>query len=172
MKHANRAAQLQRRRSRTAKSTSFSFQVFKALPNVCFIVRSGSEISFQDLNLSGPLLEAIQSAGYSTATPIQARAIPLLLAGRDVLGQAQTGTGKTRRLRCRCSRASTWSGHAASSRSDSDPELAIQVADAFRRYGTGLPGLRVATSMAARIITFSSGNWIVGLTLSSALRGG
>src|ERR1700721_2015814 len=54
-----------------------------------------SELNFDELNLSGPILEAIQKAGYSTATPIQARAIPLLLAGRDVLGQAQTGTGKT-----------------------------------------------------------------------------
>ena len=53
------------------------------------------EITFAELNLSGPMLEAITGAGYTTATPIQARAIPLLLAGRDVLGQAQTGTGKT-----------------------------------------------------------------------------
>ena len=105
-----------------------------------------TEISFQDLHLSGPLLEAIRSAGYSTATPIQARAIPLLLAGRDVLGQAQTGTGKT-------------AAFALPMLAGIDVErmvpqvlvltptreLAIQVADAFRRYGAGLPGLRVAT---------------------------
>ena len=105
-----------------------------------------AEISFQDLHLSGPLLEAIQSAGYSTATPIQARAIPLLLAGRDVLGQAQTGTGKTAAFAL-----PMLAGIDVLSKTPQilvltpTRELAIQVADAFRRYGAGLPGLRVAT---------------------------
>src|SRR5580700_7001508 len=54
-----------------------------------------SESPCDERNLSGPLLEAIQNAGYSSPTPIQARAMPLLLEGRDLLGQAQTGTGKT-----------------------------------------------------------------------------
>ncbi|HEV3415442.1 MAG TPA: DEAD/DEAH box helicase, partial [Pirellulales bacterium] len=105
-----------------------------------------SEVRFQDLNLSAPLLEAIQSAGYSTATPIQARAIPLLIAGRDVLGQAQTGTGKTAAFalpmlaRVDVERTVPQVLVLTPTR-----ELAIQVADAFRRYGAGLPGLRVAT---------------------------
>ncbi len=102
------------------------------------------EIRFEDLNLSDPILQAIQSAGYQTATPIQARAIPLLLAGRDVLGQAQTGTGKTAAF-----------AFPMLQRIDLDQkvpqvlvltptrELAIQVADAFRRYAANLPGLRV-----------------------------
>jgi ATP-dependent RNA helicase RhlE len=47
------------------------------------------------MNLSGPLLNAIASEGYETPTPIQAQAIPLVLEGRDILGCAQTGTGKT-----------------------------------------------------------------------------
>ncbi|MGH6820780.1 MAG: DEAD/DEAH box helicase, partial [Methylocella sp.] len=51
--------------------------------------------SFTELNLSSPLLKAIASEGYDKPTPIQAKAIPELLAGRDLLGIAQTGTGKT-----------------------------------------------------------------------------
>ena len=50
---------------------------------------------FADLGLSQPTLNAVIGAGYTTATPIQAEAIPYALAGRDVLGIAQTGTGKT-----------------------------------------------------------------------------
>jgi ATP-dependent RNA helicase RhlE len=50
---------------------------------------------FDDLRLSQPLLRAVRTAGYHTPTPIQLQAIPLVLAGRDVVGCAQTGTGKT-----------------------------------------------------------------------------
>ncbi len=50
---------------------------------------------FEDLRLSEPLLRAVRTAGYRTPTPIQSSAIPHVLAGRDVLGCAQTGTGKT-----------------------------------------------------------------------------
>ncbi|MCI0572997.1 MAG: DEAD/DEAH box helicase [Myxococcaceae bacterium] len=52
-------------------------------------------MTFNDLKLSEPLLRAVQEEGYSTPTPIQARAIPPALLGRDLLGVAQTGTGKT-----------------------------------------------------------------------------
>jgi len=51
--------------------------------------------SFSDLGLSEPLLEALSHLGYERPTPIQEEAIPALLDGRDVIGQAQTGTGKT-----------------------------------------------------------------------------
>ena len=51
--------------------------------------------SFADLGLSGPTLEALAHLGYERPTPIQEQAIPPLLEGRDVIGQAQTGTGKT-----------------------------------------------------------------------------
>jgi ATP-dependent RNA helicase RhlE len=50
---------------------------------------------FEDLRLSGPLLRAVRAAGYAKPTPIQSTAIPHVLNGRDVLGCAQTGTGKT-----------------------------------------------------------------------------
>jgi ATP-dependent RNA helicase DeaD len=51
--------------------------------------------AFDQLGLSPPLLAAIKDVGYEVPTPIQARTIPALLAGRDLIGQAQTGTGKT-----------------------------------------------------------------------------
>ena len=51
--------------------------------------------SFQELSLIEPLKRALGEEGYSVPTPIQAQAIPHLLAGRDLLGIAQTGTGKT-----------------------------------------------------------------------------
>jgi superfamily II DNA/RNA helicase len=52
-------------------------------------------MKFTELSLSDPLLKAIEAAGYTKATPIQEKAIPAALEGRDVLGIAQTGTGKT-----------------------------------------------------------------------------
>ena len=104
-----------------------------------------SQVKFEDLKLSVPILEAIQSAGYHTATPIQAAAIPVLLAGRDLLGQAQTGTGKTAAFalpmlaRIDVLRAVPQVLVLTPTR-----ELAIQVAEAFKRYGAVLAGLRVA----------------------------
>jgi ATP-dependent RNA helicase RhlE len=55
----------------------------------------GSPSSFAELGLRPELLRAVADAGYVTPTPIQAQAIPLILAGKDVMGGAQTGTGKT-----------------------------------------------------------------------------
>src|ERR1051326_1170689 len=52
-------------------------------------------MSFNDLGLTPELVRAVSEKGYSTPTPIQSQAIPLVLAGRDVLAGAQTGTGKT-----------------------------------------------------------------------------
>ncbi|MBA2257052.1 MAG: DEAD/DEAH box helicase, partial [Thermoleophilaceae bacterium] len=51
--------------------------------------------TFQELGLSEPLIDALRHLGYERPTPIQEQAIPVLLEGRDVIGQAQTGTGKT-----------------------------------------------------------------------------
>ena len=50
---------------------------------------------FSDLSLSAPILDAINEMGFETPTPIQAGSIPPLLQGRDIVGIAQTGTGKT-----------------------------------------------------------------------------
>ena len=52
-------------------------------------------MKFKDLGLSPAILDALDAAGYTEPTPIQAGAIPVALSGRDVLGIAQTGTGKT-----------------------------------------------------------------------------
>src|SRR6202042_1056669 len=52
-------------------------------------------MSFSALGLSETILQGVKAMGYSEPTPIQLRAIPLVLAGRDVIGSAQTGTGKT-----------------------------------------------------------------------------
>ena len=51
-------------------------------------------MTFKDLNITEPILKAIEEKGYINPTPIQAKAIPVLLAGKDILGCAQTGTGK------------------------------------------------------------------------------
>ena len=60
-------------------------------------------MNFRDLGLTAPILKALTQAGYTDPTPIQRKAIPPALAGRDVLGCAQTGTGKT----CACAAPSS-----------------------------------------------------------------
>ncbi len=102
-------------------------------------------LSFADLGLSGPLLQAVIDAGYEVPTPIQQEMIPHMLAGKDVVGQAQTGTGKTAAfalpLLARLLTDKTRSPQIlvlAPTR-----ELAIQVAEAFEVYGKHLKDLRV-----------------------------
>jgi ATP-dependent RNA helicase RhlE len=109
-----------------------------------------SNVSFADLGLSEPLLRALDSAGYTVPTPIQARTIPALLQGRDVLGIAQTGTGKTAAF------ALPVLQHLSATRERAQPkspralvlaptrELAVQIARSFDTYGRGL-GLRLCT---------------------------
>ncbi len=100
--------------------------------------------SFSDLGLSAPLLQALADVGYESPSPIQAATIPLMMSGRDVLGQAQTGTGKTAAFalpilaRIDLAASSPQSLVLAPTR-----ELAIQVAEAFQRYATHLPGFHV-----------------------------
>ena len=55
--------------------------------------------SFAELGLRPELLRAVEEAGYTTPTPIQVQAIPVVLAGKDVMGGAQTGTDRSRELR-------------------------------------------------------------------------
>ena len=100
--------------------------------------------SFAELGLSEGLLKTLSEIGYETPSPIQAATIPAMLEGRDVLGQAQTGTGKT-------------AAFALPVLSNLDfnqtkpqvlvlaptRELAIQVAEAFQTYSSGIPGFRV-----------------------------
>jgi len=104
--------------------------------------------TFADLGLSDDILKAIQDVGYTTPTPIQEKAIPYVLQMRDVLGCAQTGTGKTAgftlpmieilasgRARARMPRSLIL---------EPTRELATQVAENFRTYGKYHPSLTMA----------------------------
>jgi ATP-dependent RNA helicase RhlE len=107
-------------------------------------VLSGGHMSFRNLGLIPAIAEAVADEGYTEPTPIQLRAIPHLLAGRDLLGLAQTGTGKTaafalpilqrlaaspvkkpRPIRCLVLTPTR--------------ELASQIGESFERYGKRLP---------------------------------
>jgi ATP-dependent RNA helicase RhlE len=57
-------------------------------------------MSFKNLNLINPIIRAVTEAGYSKPTEIQYSAIPHILAGKDIIGCAQTGTGKRQHLQC------------------------------------------------------------------------
>jgi len=101
-------------------------------------------LAFSQLGLADALLASLADVGYETPSPIQAATIPPLLAGNDVLGQAQTGTGKTAAFalpilsRLDLSRSKPQALVLAPTR-----ELAIQVAEAFQRYARNLPGFHV-----------------------------
>src|SRR5690349_3989699 len=100
--------------------------------------------SFTELKLVAPLLSAVRDAGYLTPTPIQAQSIPHLLAGRDLLGCARTGTGKTAAFALpilqRLAAAPHRGGHPPVRALVLVPtrELAAQVCESFRSYGSGL----------------------------------
>ena len=101
-------------------------------------------VKFTDLGLPESLLKALADVGYETPSPIQAATIPPLLQGRDVLGQAQTGTGKTAAFalpilaRIDPAQQKPQALVLAPTR-----ELAIQVAEAFQKYAHHLPGFHV-----------------------------
>ncbi len=105
---------------------------------------SPSAISFRDLALSEPVLRALTDVGYESPSPIQAATIPVLLSGADMLGQAQTGTGKTAAFALPALTRIDLSKH--------EPqvlvlvptrELALQVAEAFLKYAAHLKGFHV-----------------------------
>ncbi|MDQ1513638.1 MAG: ATP-dependent helicase DeaD [Microbacteriaceae bacterium] len=103
-----------------------------------------AERSFADLGLDAPLLKALKDVGYETPSAIQAATIPSLLAGRDVVGRAQTGTGKTAAFalpilsRLDLAQSSPQALVLAPTR-----ELALQVCEAFESYAAHLKGVRV-----------------------------
>jgi ATP-dependent RNA helicase DeaD len=103
-----------------------------------------SPVSFRDLALSEPVLRALADVGYESPSPIQAATIPVLLSGADMLGQAQTGTGKTAAFALPALSRIDLSKH--------EPqvlvlvptrELALQVAEAFLRYAAHIKGFHV-----------------------------
>ena len=123
--------------------------------------------SFADLGLPDTLLSALAAVGYETPSPIQAACIPHLLAGRDLLGEAQTGTGKTA--------AFALPMLARLDLADRNPqvlvltptrELAIQVAEAFTKYAHNLQGFNVlpvygGQSMVVQLRQLSRGAQVV-----------
>lgn len=102
------------------------------------------EVTFADLGLSEPVLKALADVGYETPSAIQAATIPPLLAGRDVVGLAQTGTGKTAAFalpilsRLDLSQKTPQALVLAPTR-----ELALQVCEAFERYAGRIKGVHV-----------------------------
>jgi ATP-dependent RNA helicase DeaD len=100
--------------------------------------------TFAELGLGESVLEALKEVGYESPSPIQAATIPVLLAGHDMLGQAQTGTGKTAAFALpMLSRIATRRGPPQGLVLVPTRELAIQVAEAFQRYASGIRGFHV-----------------------------
>ena len=105
---------------------------------------SAPETTFADLGLDDRVLKVLRDVGYETPTPIQAATIPTLLEGRDVVGLAQTGTGKTAAFalpilsRLDRSQKAPQALVLAPTR-----ELAVQVCEAFERYAAHIPGVHV-----------------------------
>ena len=100
--------------------------------------------TFADLGLAKAVLQAVDGLGYEAPTPIQASAIPPLLAGRDLFGQAQTGTGKTAAFALPLlSRVDASSRELQILVLTPTRELAIQVAEAMMTYARHLPGFHV-----------------------------
>jgi ATP-dependent RNA helicase DeaD len=99
---------------------------------------------FSDLKLSEPLMRILKEIGYESPSPIQASCIPLILAGGDIIGQAQTGTGKTAAFalpilnKINIQQTKPQALVLAPTR-----ELAIQVAEAFQKYASHMPGFHV-----------------------------
>ncbi|MCJ0895148.1 DEAD/DEAH box helicase [Rhodococcus sp. ARC_M5] len=105
---------------------------------------TGEDITFADLGIDERVLKALHDVGYESPSPIQAATIPPLMAGNDVVGLAQTGTGKTAAFavpilsRLDVSRRTPQALVLAPTR-----ELALQVAEAFGKYATHIPGLHI-----------------------------
>ncbi|HWO93555.1 MAG TPA: DEAD/DEAH box helicase, partial [Dehalococcoidia bacterium] len=107
-------------------------------------------ITFPKLGLAAPILSALEQEGYTTPTPIQSEAIPPIIAGRDLLGIAQTGTGKTAAFALPLLHRLTVTQRSAPRHGcrmlvlSPTRELASQIAESFRTYGRHLD-LAVAT---------------------------
>jgi ATP-dependent RNA helicase RhlE len=100
-------------------------------------------MTFHDLNLIAPLLESLSKQGYTEPTPIQEKAIPVLLQGKDIFGCAQTGTGKTAAFALpilQLLTAKQQQGPRSIKALILAPtrELALQISESFTQYGSGL----------------------------------
>ena len=100
--------------------------------------------SFRDLKLSEPLIRVLDEIGYETPTPIQSQAIPPLMNGRDILGHAPTGTGKTAAFALPLlSGINVQNKNIQVLTLTPTRELAIQVAEAFQHYASHIRGFHV-----------------------------
>ena len=100
--------------------------------------------SFDDMNLSVPVMKVLKDVGYESPSPIQARTIPLVMAGKDLVGQAQTGTGKTAAFALPLlSRIDLKKKIPQVLVLTPTRELAIQVAEAFQTYAKHIKGFHV-----------------------------
>lgn len=101
-------------------------------------------VTFEDLGLADEVLEAIKAMNYETPSPIQAKAIPALLQGANLLGTAQTGTGKTAAFSLPLLSRLNFNGHETSMLVLTPTrELAIQVAEAIQQYAVKMPKVHV-----------------------------
>lgn len=101
-------------------------------------------VSFEELTLAPEVFQVINEIGYETPSPIQAQSIPPLLEGRDLLGQAQTGTGKTAAFALPLLSRLDLNGRFPQILVLTPTrELALQVAEAMRTYARHLPGFQV-----------------------------
>lgn len=101
-------------------------------------------VTFEDLGLADEVLEAIKALNYETPSPIQAKAIPALLQGANLLGTAQTGTGKTAAFSLPLLSRINFNGHETSMLVLTPTrELAIQVAEAIQQYAVKMPKVHV-----------------------------
>ncbi len=101
-------------------------------------------VTFEDLGLADEVLEAIKALNYETPSPIQAKAIPALLQGANLLGTAQTGTGKTAAFSLPLLSRLSFNGHETSMLVLTPTrELAIQVAEAIQQYAVKMPKVHV-----------------------------
>ena len=108
------------------------------------VVSNETTSGFAGFGLPDSLLEALKKCGYEQPSPIQAAAIPELMLGRDLLGQAQTGTGKTAAFALPLlARINLEARHPQVLVLAPTRELAIQVSEAFQRYASCTPGLHV-----------------------------
>ncbi len=119
--------------------------LFLRKKKIHYIFIKEKPLQFNDLQISKPILKALLEEGYTEPSPIQTEAIPPLLEGHDILGTAQTGTGKTAAFAVPILQLMSFSQRSSSSRKDIKAlilaptrELAIQIGESFDTYGKHL----------------------------------
>jgi len=124
------------------------------------------ENTFAQFGLSKPLMKVIKEIGYETPSPIQVKAIPLLVEGRDIVGQAQTGTGKTAAFALPIlEKIDLKSSKIQALVLTPTRELAIQVAEAFHTYAKHLGRVRVAPIYGGQSISLQIKNLRSGVQI-------